>query len=882
MTMSLSRLVIRICSWLVPRRERSEWQLEWESELWHTRQELGSEDRLDWRMEMRLFRHSFGAVPDALELRSSPGFGEGLGADLSYGLRMLRKSPGFTLVAVLLLALGIGATTAIFSVVNAVLLEPLPFSDPASLVLVWENAYKRDRERNVVGPYNFLRWRERAKSFSSMSSYTAWAANLAEEEGEPERVGIGYVSADLFTTLGVSAARGRVFVPEDGVPGNDKVILLGDGIWKRRFGSDPDVLGKTLRVDGREVTIVGVLPPGIEFASPQAGGSVQIWNPIAFTEEYREARGRYMTVMARLAPEVTLEQAQDEMERIASDLEKENPDFNAGWSANVFPMQPELVRDVRGSILILFAAVGAVLLIACANVGNLLLSRAVTRERELSVRAAIGAGRFRILRQLLIESLLLAVVGGALGLALAEVFRRALLSVLPSELPAFVSIGLDSRVLAFTLVMSVATSLLFGLLPALQVSRLDLVEPLKEGARGGASAPRRRLKNALVALEVALAVVLLVATGLLVRSFHTLSRVNPGFQPSGLTAVQINLAGPRYETEESQIAFFGQALAKVREIPTVDRAGSISWLPLGSGGGSATGYRVPDKPDPPPGEERVADVRMVEGDLFRTMGIPVLEGRAFDERDRSDSRPVVIVNETLARTVWPGERPVGKTVEMSWGDDIVAEVVGVVGDVRLTTLDTAPRATLYWPQSQLANNFMSVMVRAKDGRPLSASELREAISSVDPELPLTSIQQMDDVVSRSLGRPRLTLTLMSLFGGVALVLAAIGLYGVVAFSVSQRVREIGLRMALGASAKDVSGLVLREGLKLALMGVALGVAGALFLGRFLESMLYEVEPRDPMTLAAIAALLVGVALAASYLPARRASRIDPFRALRTE
>ncbi|HEY7698235.1 MAG TPA: ABC transporter permease, partial [Vicinamibacteria bacterium] len=547
--------------------------------------------------------------------------------------------------------------------------------------MVWENAYKRDRDRNVVGPYNFLRWRERARSFQAMSAYVPWAANLAEEEGEPERVGVGYVSADLFSTLGISAARGRVFAPEDGIPGNDKVVLLGDGLWKRRFGSDPDVIGKTLRLDGTEMTIVGVLPPGIEFSSPQAGDAVQIWNPIAFTDAHREARGRYMLVMARLAPGVTLAQAQEEMTRIAADLEKENADFNAGWSANVFPLQPELVRDVRGAILVLFAAVAAVLLIACANVGNLLLTRAVARERELSVRAALGARRFRILRQLLVESLLLAVIGGVLGLGLAEGFRRALLSVLPSELPAFVEIGLDSRVLAFTLAMSVATSLLFGLLPALQVSRLDLVEPLKEGARTGASAPRQRLKNALVTLEIALAFVLLAATGVLIRSFHSLSQVNPGFRPAGLTAVQINLAGPRYEAVEAQIGFYQNALANVRAIPAVERAGAISWLPLGSGPGSATSYRVTDKPDPPPGEERVADVRMVEGDIFRAMGIPILEGRGLDDRDRSDSRRVVVVNQTLAETVWPGESAIGKTVEMEWGELLSAEVVGVVGDV---------------------------------------------------------------------------------------------------------------------------------------------------------------------------------------------------------
>jgi putative ABC transport system permease protein len=358
--------------------------------------------------------------------------------------------------------------------------------------------------------------------------------------------------------------------------------------------------------------------------------------------------------------------------------------------------------------------------------------------------------------------------------------------------------------------------------------------------------------------------------------------VNPGFRPAGLTAVQINLAGPRYETNEAQIAFYRQALAKVDEISSVERAGAISWLPLGSGLGSATSYRVTDKPDPPPGEERVADVRMVEGDLFRAMGIPLLEGRGFDERDRADSRRVVVVNRTLAETVWPGESPIGKTVEMNWGDDIAAEVVGVVGDVRLVRLETAPRATLYWPQSQLPNSFMSLIARGKDGRPPSAADLRAAVAAVDPELPLTSIQEMEDVVARSLGQPRLTLSLMSLFGGVALILAAIGLYGVVAFSVSQRVREIGLRIALGASSSDVSRLVLREGLKLALVGVALGVAAALLAARFLESFLYEVEPRDPMTLVVIAVLLVGVALVASYLPARRASRIDPFVALRTE
>jgi putative ABC transport system permease protein len=829
---------------------------------------------------MSMLKRSLGAFADALDLRGSASLREGLGFDLRYGLRMLRKSPVFTFTAVALLALGIGATTAIFSVVNAVLLKPLPFRDPESLVLVWEYATKRDRERNVVGPYNFLRWRERARSFESLSAFTPWSANLSGE-GEPERVAIGYVSSDFFSTLGVTAAKGRVFAPEDGVPGKSDVVLLGDGLWRRRFGSDPEILGKSVRVNGREKTVVGVLPPAVEFPSQQAGGAVQIWEPVAFTDEHREARGRYMLVIARLAAGVSVAQADDEMKRIASDLEKENPDFNAGWSANVFPLQPDLVRDVRGAILVLFAAVTAILLIACANVGNLLLTRAVARERELSVRVALGAHRFRILRQLLLESLLLAGFGGLLGLALAEGFLRAMGAVLPAEIPAFVSIRLDLQVLAFTIAISVATSLLFGLVPALQVSRRDLVEPLKEGARSGASAPRQRLKNGLVVLETAVAVVLLVVTGLLIRSFFTLSRMNPGFEPAGVTAIQINLAGPRYEEDEAQRAFYRETIARLSELPAVERVGAISYLPL-AGGGSATSFRVTDKPDPPPGEDRVADVRILEGDLFRAMGIPLLAGRAFDERDRKDSAPVVIVNETLARSVWPGENPVGKTVLMSWGDEIPAQVVGVVGDVRLVQLDTVPRDTLYWPQSQLPNGFMAILVRGRDGRAPAAADLRARIASLDPELPLSSIREMEDVVAGSLGRPRLTLSLMSVFGAVALLLAAVGIYGVVSFSVGQRAHEFGLRMALGASSSDIGSLVLRQGLKLALLGVALGIASALAASRLVASLLYEIGPRDPWTIAGIALVLVAVALLASFVPARRAARVDPYTALRME
>jgi putative ABC transport system permease protein len=881
MRRGLSSVVVRVASWLVPPRERREWRLEWESEIWHHRAELRSERRLDWRMEMRLIRRSFGAFVDALDFRGSASLREGTLADVRYGLRMLRKSPGFTVVAVFLLALGIGATTAIFSVVRAVLLEPLPFRDPERLAAVWEVAYKRGSDRNVVSPFNFLEWRERSRSFEALSAFAPWDCNLTGG-GDAERVPIGYVSADFFSTLGVSAARGRIFSPEDGVPGHDRVVVLGDGLWKRRFGSDPAVIGKTLGVNGTEMTIVGVLPPGLELPSNSSGGGgIQLWNPIAFTEKHREFGGRYLTVVGRMAPGILVDQARDEMKRIASGLEKEKPDFDAGWSASVIPLKSDIVRDVREALLVLLAAVASVLLIACANVGNLLLTRAVARERELSVRAALGAHRFRIFRQLLVESLLLAGLGGVGGILAGAVLLRAIVAATASELPPFVSVHLDGRVLSFALVLSFATSLLFGLLPAILVSRRDLVEPLKEGARAGSSGARKQLKNALVVAETALAVVLLVATGLLLRSFVGLAGTDPGFDPRRVTAIQINLAGPRYQTNEAQSAYFTEALQRLGQIPSIERAAAISWLPLG-GGGAATSFRVADKPDPPPEDPRVADVRVVAGDLFRTMGIPVVLGRGFDDRDRGDSASVVIINEALAKTVWPGETPIGKTVLMEWGRDIAAEVVGVSGDVRLDELDTAPRPTLYWPYAQFPNEFMTLVVREKPGSSVSVADLRARLAGLDPEIPVSNIVSMEEVVSRSLGRPRLTLSLMSLFGVVALLLASVGIYGVIAFSVSQRVREFGLRRALGASAWNIEGMVLRQGLALALAGIGIGIVGAVFASHLIEGLLYQVEARDPVTLLAITFLLLGVAVAAAYVPARRATRVDPFEALRID
>ena len=795
--------------------------------------------------------------------------------DLRFGVRMLMKSTAFTAVAVLTLALGIGANTAVFSLVEAVLLRRLPYREPDRLVVVWEHNLQRDRRNNVAGPANFIRWRERNRSFEQLAAYTEWTANIAGQ-GEPERVPIGVVTSNFFETLGAHAALGRTLVERDGARGNDSVVLLSDACWRRRFGADPQVVGKTMTVNAETVTVVGVMPPDFR-------GLMQadLWVPSVVDERWRGFRGRYLTPVARLKPGVSLEQAQAEMKAIAAQIAAEIPDFTGGWSVNIVPLREQLSGAIRPALLVLLGAVAMVLLIGCANLANLLLARATHREKEIAIRAALGAGRGRLVRQLLTESILLAVLGGLAGVLLGAWALDGLRTVIPAELGRFTEVRLNPTVLLFAMGLSLATGILVGLAPALVAIRGALAETLKEGARGASvGSGRAWLRNSLLVAEVAVSLVLLTGAGLLLRSFARLRAVDAGMRTESVLTMQISLSGNRYQKPEQVAQFYERAMERVERIPGVISVGAISWLPFGRG--SATSYRVAGRTPAPPGQEAVADVRFVTPRLFETLGIPLLRGRSFDAQDTALAPKRVVANQTLVGEMFPGENPLGKHIFMSWGQEIEAEIIGVVGDVRLTALNTPARATLYWAESQMPNNFMALVVRSTSDPGTLLPGIKHEIAALDPALPLAKIELLDRVKSESLREPRLNTLLLSSFAGLALVLAALGVYGVMAYGVAQRTHEIGIRMALGAQGSDIQQMVLGRGLALALAGVALGLAGAMAVHRVLRSLLFEVSPTDPGTFAGAAFFLVAVALLACYVPARRATHVDPMTALRYE
>ncbi|MGE0455916.1 MAG: ABC transporter permease [Vicinamibacteria bacterium] len=794
--------------------------------------------------------------------------------DLRFAARMLVKRPGFAFTGILTLALGIGANTAVFSVVDGVLLRPLPVQSPERLVIVWEHNLPRSRTHNVVNPANFLAWKERARSFESFTAFTQWGMNLAGE-GEPERIQAGIVMSDFFATLGVSPSLGRGFTDGDGVPGAADVVVIADGLWKRRFGADPSVIGKTLQLNGRTQTVVGVMsasfsiPPGVE-----------LWVPQTVSENLRNARGRYMMSIARMAPGVSLGEARAEMLSIAAQLEKEFPERDAGWSVTVAPLHEDLVREARPATLLLFGAVALVLLIACGNLANLLLARALSREREVAVRRALGASQGRLLVQFLTEGLLLAAAGGALGVALAGPLLQALMGVVPAQVQALFDVTLNQKVLAFTALLSLASALIFGLAPAWSLARGSLAASLREGSAGsGASRQSRRLSRLLVGAEIAVSVVLLVGAGLLLRSFERLQGVDPGFDARALT-FEVSLSGPAYAQGAAQSRFFAEAVSRLAAIPGVEAAGAISWRPIGNG--SATSFTLGDRPQPAAGQEPVADVRMVTPGTFRALGMPLLRGRDFEPRDTPEQPTVVVVNEATVREFWPGQDPIGKRISMDWGRELDAEVVGVVGDVRLSGLDTEPRPTLYWAQTQLPNNFMSFVLRGSGSGQALLPSARAQLASLDASIPLARVGTLDEAVQDSLRQPRFTLALLAAFAGAAALLAAIGLFGVLSFAVGQRVPEIGVRLALGARPADVLRLVLRDGVRLAIAGTAAGLLGALALARVLAGLLFEVSPYDPAAFAGVLALVATVSLCAALLPALRASRVDPVQALRAE
>jgi predicted permease len=802
--------------------------------------------------------------------------------DLRYGLRALRKRPGFTAVAVITLALGIGANTAIFSVVNTILLRPLPYKDPDRLVMVWEDATKHGYPRDTPAAANFVDWREQNKVFEGMAAVADQSFNLTGV-GDPERLDGKRVSANLFGLLGVEPVLGRGFLPEEDAPGAGRVAVLSHGLWQRRFGADPAVVGRALDLNGQSYTVVGVMPPAFQFPSPD----VQLWVPIAFTQQQAASRGNhYLQVVARLKPGVGVEQAQAEMSTIASRLQQQYPEQNTDLGAAVVPLHEQVVGDIRPALLILLGAVGFVLLVACANVANLLLARAAARQKEIALRVALGASRARLVRQFLTESLLLAALGGVVGLLLALWGVNLLKAFVPDSISQVKAIAVDVKVLGFTLLVSLFTGFVFGLAPATQASNFNLSETLKEGGRDAISSGRgKRIRSALVVAEVAVSLVLLVGAGLLINSFLRLRSVEPGFRADNLLTMGVVLPAQKYPDHARRAAFYDELLRRVEAVPGVKSAAVTNWIPLVKQGDS-TSITVEGRPAPEPGKELIAVTRVVSPDYFKTMGIQLSRGRAFDaSQDRADSPGAVVVSETAARRYWPGEDAVGKRLSIGNPEnpDDWLTVVGVANDVRQFQLDADPKPQMYLTYAQAGFFVPRNLVVSTSVEPLSvAVAVRNAVWGIDRDQPVSNVRTMEDVLSDSIARQRFSMLLLGIFAAVALLLAAVGLYGVMTYAVAQRTREIGVRMALGAQAGDVLKLVVAHGLKLALAGVALGLVAAFVLTRLMSSLLFGVSPTDPATLATISLVLVAVALLASYIPARRATKVDPLIALRYE
>jgi putative ABC transport system permease protein len=793
--------------------------------------------------------------------------------DLRYTVRTLLKNRGFALVAVLTLALGIGANSAIFSVVNAVLLRPLPYAESERLVAVSPG----------VMPGEYLLMREENRSFAEVAIYRSGVGFNLSGDGEPERLTGAYASTNLFSTLGAGPLLGRTFLPAEEEPGDDRVVILSHDLWRQRFGADPQVLGREILVDGEPHTVVGVMQAHFHF--PAAG--TQLWIPLGVTRTSPPALwgGWGGNVVARLRSDVAPEQALAEMHALTQRFREANtlwtPAADYRPDQRVVQLRDEMVGDVRRMLLVVLGAVGFVLLIACANVANLLLARAAARRKEVAVRTALGAGRGRLVRQLLTESLVLAVVGGAIGLLLAYCGVHVLERGLPADTPRLAEIAIDLQVLGFTLLITLLTGVLFGVLPALRASRADVHGALKQGARPGFSAGHRRLSATLVAGEIALAVVLVSGAGLLIRSFSELLRVDPGFRVESVVSARITPPPVLYGEAHRQRAFYAELLERTQTLPGVQSVAATNQLPL-VGQWSGFAFEVEGDPYLPGTSAPTTADRRVTPEYLRVMGIPLLSGRLLSEADRQGTPGVALVNEAMARQSWPGEDPVGKRFKPVWWQDQWITVVGVVANVRQQGLAAEVEPEIYRPFAQEPTDAMTLILRTTADPGALVANLRSALAAVDPDVPVSEIRTLEQVISQAVTTPRFTMLLLTVFAALALVLGAVGIYGVLSYAVGQRTHEIGVRMALGARRSDMLALVVQQGLVLTLIGVGVGLLGAFAATRLLRTLLFEVSPTDPLTFLAVPLLLGAVALLASYLPARRAARVDPMIALRSE
>jgi putative ABC transport system permease protein len=798
--------------------------------------------------------------------------------DLRYGARMLLKNPGITLIAIVTLSLGIGANTAIFSVINGVLLSSLPYPQPEQLAMVWCDNRRQGIPDDITSYPNFVDWRDRNKTFQGMAGMTSSNLQLTGV-GEPEEIRAATVSINFFQVIGVGPMLGRGFTAEEERPGSDRVVILSHALWQRRFGGDPGMLNKTISLSGIQNTVVGIMPPKFQFPE-----NAEMWRPLAPSDGMRAARfGFFLPVVGRLKPGVTRAQAQADLDVIANQIEQQFPDM-AGYGVNVVLALEQTVGAIRRSLMTLLVAVLFVLLIACANVANLLLARAAGRRREVAVRAALGAGRWRIVRQLLTESMLLAVLGGALGVLLAWWGLRLLVDLSPANIPRLENIRLDGRVLWFSLGLSLLTGLIFGLAPALQTTHLKLGETLKEGGRteaGGRSA--QLIRGALIVVEVALTLVLLAGAGLLIRSFWRLQQVDPGFKAENLLTLRLSLPRSRYTDGAQAVSFFERLQERLSALPGVVAVSATTDIMLRRLATSSS-FTIENRPRDPSELALELPFDRVQPNYFQTMGIPLLQGRAFTAQDTRDSPRVAIVNETFVKRYFPNEDPIGKRFTFGDGGPNARwiAIVGVVRDTKRQGVDQPIRIESWMPLAQSPAGSMDVVLRTT-GDPLALSNsAREAVWSLDRDLPIPRIQTMEQNLSARVAQRRLNMLLLGLFASVALILAAVGIYGVMSYAVTQRTNEIGIRMALGAQTGDVVGLVLRHGMALTLVGVAIGLIATFMLTRLMASLLFGVSATDPITFAAIAALLIGVALVACWIPARRATRVDPMVALRCE